>query len=118
MTTSRLATAFVGLLLLSGAPQSAEPTGAVPLGLEPAINGRVSPSGYFPTRAMEEEFTNYLAWVGAQGLSPLVAFESLIREEPVGLASRRMEEQFEAYLRWVDHEGLSPFYAFGAQRRP
>lgn len=120
MTRSVLVTALAGLFLLSGAsgaPRSAERPDQAPLDLEPAINGRVSPSGRFPTPAMEEEFATYLAWVDAQGLSPLVAFESLLQESPVELASPRMQEQFKAYMEWVGEHGLSPFYAFTAGAR-
>ncbi len=120
MTRPVLVTAVAALFFLSGAsgaPRSAEPLGRAPLDLEPAINGRVSPSGRFPTPAMEEEFATYLEWVDAQGLSPLVAFESLLQERPVELASPRMQEQFEAYMEWVAEHGLSPFYAFTAGMR-
>lgn len=70
--------------------------------LEPAINGAVSANGLFPSQAMEEELTAYLRWTKMQGLSRLVAFESMIdggsfADNP--LPSRRMEEQFGAYMR-------------------
>jgi len=41
--------------------------------LEPCINGGVSASGTFPTRAMEEQVNAYLAWSNKTG-SPYYLF--------------------------------------------
>jgi hypothetical protein len=104
-----------GLVLISASAGSAEPDGGGNLDLEPAMNGAVSARGLFPSQAMEEEFSRYLRWAKEQGLSRLVAFESLLAnggDMQASLGSRRMEEQFEAYLRWVEDQGHSPFYAF------
>lgn len=106
-----------GLLLMSAPVNSAEPVGGTSLDLEPAINGAVSATGLFPSQAMEEEFAAYLRWTKDEGISRLVAFESLIgagSTAEVRLSSERMEGQFEAYLRWVEEQDLSPFYAFTA----
>jgi hypothetical protein len=37
------------------------------LTLEPCINGAVSPSGTFPSQAMEEQIDAYIAWSGKTG---------------------------------------------------
>lgn len=109
--------AAMTLLLMSGATASSEPSDAVLLDLEPAVNGAVSANGLFPSQAMEEEFSAYLRWAKEQGWSRLVAFESLIEDEATasgGLPSQLMKDQFSAYMRWVGDQGLSPFYAFSA----
>ena len=117
MFKSVLLTGIVGAFLLSGVARSADTAGATSLDLEPAINGAVSATGLFPSQVMEEEFMSYMHWVKAQGMSPLVAFESRIDGDASVtdvLPSQDMADQFTAYLRWVDEEGLSPFYAFMA----
>jgi hypothetical protein len=101
--------------LLTGAARSSELPIKTNLGLEPTLNGGVSANGLFPTQAMQEEFSAYLDWTKDQGLSRLVAFESVIAGEDVAgarLRSQRMEDQFVAYMIWVQEYELSPFYAF------
>jgi len=89
--------------------------------LEPCINGEVSAGGRFPNQAMEDAFHAYLRWTKDEGLSPLVAFESVIgggaADDRRALPTPDMAKQFEAYLRWVDEAGLSPFHAFAASSR-
>ncbi len=117
MIKSVLATGIAGLLLLSGPGKSTVAFGETVPDLELAINGTVSANGLFPSQAMEEEFAAYLRWTKMQGLSRLVAFESMIgggSSAEIPLPDRRMEEQFGAYMRWVDEQGLSPFSAFMA----
>lgn len=112
-----LVAGIAGLHLMSAPVASAEPVGGTSLELEPALNGAVSETGLFPSQAMEQEFAAYLRWTKDQGISRLVAFESMIdagSASGVRLPNVRMEEQFEAYLRWVDEQDLSPFYAFMA----
>jgi hypothetical protein len=74
-----------------------------------------SESNPFPTRAMAQQFADYLAWTKAQGLSRLAVFETLSGDRISGdveLPSEEMREQFNAYLRWTELRGLSRYYAF------
>jgi hypothetical protein len=115
MLRAALVAGIAGLLLMSAPLKSANPVAGTSLDLEPAINGAVSATGLFPSQAMEEEFAAYLRWTKDEGISRLVAFESMIgagSTAEVRLSSERMEGEFEAYLRWVDEQDLSPFYAF------
>lgn len=77
----------------------------------------------FPTRAMAEQFSAYLAWTKRNGLSRLAVFEPLPADRlhtSATLSTERllptpvMVEQFDAYLRWIRTTGLSRFYAFAA----
>jgi hypothetical protein len=79
------------------------------------------PADAFPSATMAEQFEAYLAWTKAEGLSRLVAFESLPADEihhspdlsgQMRLPSAEMAEQFDAYLRWTQEEGLGRFHAF------
>jgi hypothetical protein len=78
------------------------------------------PADVFPTAAMAEQFSAYLAWTKSRGLSRLAAFERLEQQVPgpmaddsaTGLLSPEMSEQFAAYLRWTEEQGLGRFYAF------
>jgi hypothetical protein len=102
-------------LLLSAPVKSSEPVGGTSLDLEPAINGAISATGLFPSQAMEDAFAAYLRWTREQGLSRLVAFESMLDAGTVHgmtLPTPHMTAQFEAYMSWVDAQDLSPFYAF------
>ena len=89
--------------------------------LEPALNGEVSATGLFPSQAMEDAFTDYLAWTRTEGLSRLAAFEPVVRDFPEGQGSlsgrfpnQAMEDQFKEYLAWTAEGNSSLFYAFRA----
>jgi hypothetical protein len=106
---------IASLPVLSPPVKSAEPMGGTSLDLEPAINGAVSATGLFPSQVMEDAFAAYLHWTRDQGISRLVAFESMLdggTAHGVTLPTQRMTAQFEAYMSWVDEQNLSPFYAF------
>lgn len=73
----------------------------------------------FPSKAMAQQFADYLAWTKAQGLSRLAAFEALRdieqgqrASEVLSFPSEQMAEQFDAYLRWTEEQQVSRFYAF------
>jgi hypothetical protein len=77
----------------------------------------------FPSDEMAEQFAAYLAWTKEQGLSRLVAFETLRPEQihlSPNLSAQRplptpeMAEQFHAYLKWTREKNLGRFYAFQA----
>lgn len=77
----------------------------------------------FPTRAMAEQFSAYLAWTKDRGLSRLAVFTPLPADRThasPNLSSERalptpaMTEQLDAYLRWTKATGRSPFFAFAA----
>ena len=42
--------------------------------LDGVLNGNVSATGRFPTQAMEDQFNQYLSWVGQDGLDENYAF--------------------------------------------
>lgn len=111
----------LALLLTSTSSQAAALDETSARQLEPALNGEVSATGLFPTQAMEDAFTDYLAWTREQGLSRLAAFEPVVRDFPADQGSlsgrfptQEMEEQFKAYLAWAGDSPNSLFYAFRA----
>ncbi len=111
----------LALLLLSTSSQASALDETSARQLEPALNGEVSATGLFPTQAMEDAFTDYLAWTREQGLSRLAAFEPVVRDFPADQGSlsgrfptQEMEEQFKAYLAWTGDSPNSLFYAFRA----
>lgn len=112
-------------LAVAGSLQAAEFTTTTNQGLEGGANGEVSLCGRFPTRAMEDQYDAYLAWVDANGLDVTHAVAPEIR--PVAsldgglngkvsatgrFPTQAMEDQFNTYLNWVEREGLDQDYAF------
>jgi hypothetical protein len=111
MLKSTLITGAVALTLLVSGPRAAEARVSTANDLEPAINGQVSASGLFPTQEIEEQFSAYLVWTKARGLSRLVAFEPRQGAEDV-LPNEDMRQAFEEYLQWAVETGRGPYYAF------
>jgi hypothetical protein len=79
--------ALAGILSLASMAATADD-----LMLEPCINGDVSPTGNYPTAAMEREIHNYLAWRSDQPyyLFAVSAYylETPFKAEPEGLETR------------------------------
>jgi hypothetical protein len=97
--------------LFAAGPRAAETPIAAGNDLEPAINGQVSHRGIFPSQEMEDQFSAYLAWTKAQGLSRLVAYEPRPGVEDV-LPNEGMRQAFEDYLQWAVRTDRGLYYAF------
>ena len=111
MLKSTLAVGAIALTLFATGPRAAVIAVSNPNELEPAINGQVSGSGLFPTREIEDQFNDYLAWTKAQGLSRLVAYEPRAGAEDV-LPNEGMRQAFEDYLKWAVETDRGLYYAF------
>ena len=111
MLKSTLIAGLTTALLITAGPSAAEPARAFHPDLEPSLNGQVSASGLFPTQAMEDEFTAYLQWTKARGMSRLAAFEPGRTQAEV-FPTAAMAEQFLSYVEWTETTDAQSFHAF------
>jgi hypothetical protein len=118
-----LAMLAAGNLTATETDSASLPTGSYPVVDAAELRSLDTGLNPFPSRAMAEQFADYLQWTKAQGLSRLAAFEALMADADeqgasdrskalAALPSQAMAEQFDAYLRWTEEQQLSPFYAF------
>ena len=110
---------FVAALAAFGGLQAQDIGTPSTIELDACMNGQVSTSGLFPTKAMEEQFARYLEWTAAEGLDVTFALEPTVESittldpgangsvSATGIfPSQAMEDQFHAYLAWTKAAGL------------